>query len=458
MKAKRLLTAFGYLDEEYIAEAAPKLYGKRKRNARRFGTAAAAILIFAGVFGTAMAVSAQFREMVLSFFHIEQAESVPDLSKSPVITQSGIGGLVKAEYVRLEGSDYTVLGSGMLCQIGRKENGAIRSVRFGAIKDGTVLSVDANKNSFMATWEDHTYEGDIYWCVYDNKLSLYNPPSGEDSEQSWYLEPIPGRTDAALLHLSHGRYEAYRQYYMLYHLDTGETEDFLQGTGIEELVSASHFQWSDDLSKAIITCYPESGPDVYYCDIAEKKLASLSNLAKTEITNAFFAGGNTLLFMQTGETECSSFRYDLASGQLTRIINQMKLFENYGTLSVRTDGLMLLGGRYGLYVDPAQAVFAVDLLTGEKTPVNGFTLDEGGSFLLNPSGAKMLYTVFEDASEDSLNISRLGVLDFNTGNFTAFDREGYENPGEWSVSWFDDDRVMIQSGETGADYLYLYEF
>ena len=100
MKAERLLAAFGQLEEQYIEEAAPGAQGKRRasRVKRNAAAAAAMLLIFAGVFGTAMAVNAGFRQMVLSFFHIGQVESVPDHNGDGFgVSESDIGGIVKAE-------------------------------------------------------------------------------------------------------------------------------------------------------------------------------------------------------------------------------------------------------------------------------------------------------------------------------------------------------------------------
>ena len=126
--------------------------------------------------------------------------------------------------------------------------------------------------------------------------------------------------------------------------------------------------------------------------------------------------------------------------------------------SVQIEGLMLFGKRYGLFADPSGNLSVADLKTGTKTQVNGFTLETGGNFLSNPANTKFLYSVMEDQTDDSLGISKLGVLDLKSGTFTAFDRKGYENLSECSLSWFDNNRVQISSGESGTDAIYLYEF
>lgn len=74
MKTKRLLAALGQLDEQYIEEAADRPHERKRRNWIRRGAAAAAImLILVGTVGTAMALSPEFFQRVLAFFHMEQA-------------------------------------------------------------------------------------------------------------------------------------------------------------------------------------------------------------------------------------------------------------------------------------------------------------------------------------------------------------------------------------------------
>lgn len=460
MKTKRLLMAFGQLDEQYIEEAAPNMQKrkKRKRN-RRAAAAAAVLLMFAGIFGTAMAVSAQFRQMVWFFFHLEQTERIPEPDENnSSITQSDISGLIEAEYIRLNGSNYGS-GYGTLHQADYDENGAIRSVRFWTVKDGSAHALEVQKNSFSVKWQNQSYQGNIYWCTNQGQISLYDEDLSEPSNSIWHFMPIPGRTDAALLYLSQGRYDEYRQYPLLYHLDTGEMEDILQGTGVEDLASPSHYQWSDDLNKIVVLCRTtDKEQEFYYCDVPAKTLTSLNRSTGLEISNAFFADGHTLLLVQADKEKCSVFTYDTSSGQIKRTLEDEKLFENYGMRSSRSDGIMLFGGRYGLYADPAGSLSAVDLKTGIKTPVSGFTLEQGGDFLSNPSNTKLLYSVTNETADDSLGISSLGVLDLKTGIFTAFDREGYEKLYEWSLGWFDDDRVEVWSKASGTDVLYLYGF
>lgn len=461
MKAERLLAALGQLEEQYIEEAAPGAQGKRRasRVKRNAAAAAAMLLIFAGVFGTAMAVNAGFRQMVLSFFHIGQVESVPDHSGDGFgVSESDIGGLVKAEYIQLEDLAYDT-GFGTICQVEREDGGAVCSVRFWAVRDGEMIALETQKNTFSLNWQGKTYQKDLYWCVNDGELSFYWDTEHGLSDTDWFAQPVSGRTDVALLYLSQGNQGEYAQYPMLYHLDTGKVEDILQGTGAENLSFACEHAWSDDLNEVIITCRGENGDKVFYfCDVEAKSLTPLSDLTGVEAESVFFADDDTLLLLQMTENResCVVFSYDLNTAALTQTVRQEKVFGHGREFSAENYGMMFFGGRYGVYVEPAGAISVVDFKTGVKTLVNGFVFDPHGGFLSNLSNTKLLYSVTGEISDETLAISQLGMLDLKAKTFTVFDRESYENLQEWSLGWFDDDRVEIRSSQSGTDALYLY--
>ncbi len=69
-----------------------------------------------------------------------------------------------------------------------------------------------------------------------------------------------------------------------------------------------------------------------------------------------------------------------------------------------SEGAQLLGDRYCIYTSETGAATVIDLVTGERRPVDGFV--NRGSFLAN--GSKLLYyPTDEDAG--GLSISALGV-------------------------------------------------
>ncbi len=140
MKAKQLLDAIGQLDERYIEEAEAEIHGRNRRLVVRWAaTAAAILLVFISVLGTVMSVNAGFRQMVFSFFHIGQVESVPDHNDRGFhVSKSDIGGRIQAEYIQL-GDSYYESGDGVLYHVDYGENDTVRSVRFWNVQDGTAV-------------------------------------------------------------------------------------------------------------------------------------------------------------------------------------------------------------------------------------------------------------------------------------------------------------------------------
>lgn len=338
-----------------------------------------------------------------------------------------------------------------------RKTGTIRAVRFWAVEDGALLALDTQKHSFTTMWQSKTYQGDIYWCAYDGEISLYSSGISDVSGSEWYAAPIPGRMDAIWLYLSQGSQSDYWAYPVLYHLDTGEAEDVLRGTGVEELSLAYDYQWSGDLSKVIVTCRSAAAPEkacVYFCDVLAKELSELQDLTGVQNADALFADDSTLLLTQFTEQGCSVFTYDLHAGQIVQILDQIKCFGQSGEENY---GMMFFGGRYGLYVNQAGGLSVFDLKTGEETFVDGFAFCADGRFISNRSNTKLLYYVADD-SANGLGVSQLGVLDLSAGTFTTFDRAGYDSLYEWSVGWFDDERVEVWSRQSDTGAIYLYEF
>lgn len=442
MRARELLYTLGEIDGRYVEEAAGPAAVRLRKSWLRWGAAAAAAaLLLMGTVGTAMAVSPDFRQMVLSFFHIGQTEQVPN---GPGASQGSIGGLVEAEYLRLEGDGWTA-GFGTLLRVDRGEDGAA----FWAVEGGSMAALETHRTDFAADWQGVNYRGSLYWCVCGGEVSLYGGGAGE---AEWRAEAIPGRADAALLYLSRGSQIDYREYPLLLDLDSGRTEDILAGTGAAELEGAYDYEWSDGLGAALITrrdMTMTGQEQIYYCDAANKTLTELGALTGIVCDGAHFADNGTLLLFTAGE-EFSVFAYDLTAGQAVRTLGPTTYFS-------QGRGLLLTGGRYGLLADGAGKLSAVDLKTGAQTPVEGFTLEENGHFLANRRGDKFVYYA-ADSAADGLGIAQLGALDLRAGTFTAFDRAGYDSLREWSVGWFDDGRVGVWSGGYGDGAVYLYRF
>lgn len=410
------------------------------------------------------AASPTVRQAILSFFHIEETEQLPVPNgaaaidpDAPTVTRSDIGGQVKAQYIQADGSWYNSFNN----HVELTEEGTVRAFCFWSVEDGALAKqeVEPQESSFSVTWQGAEYQGVFYWCVRDGEVFLYSNGYTMLSDTEWNVRPVPGRTDAVLLHVSQGSQGEYASYELLYHLDSGAVKDILAGTGIEELELVYDYSWTDDLSGLIVTCNPGdqvNSAKTYYCDVAAKNLTEVGSLTGTGANYASFAGNDTLIVSSFTDTECSVWSYDLVSGQTVQVLDQAHRYYQYDESPY---GIMFFGARYGVYAAQSGEISVFDFKTGEQLPVAGFILSKDGNFLSNPSNSKLLYWVSDD-SVAGLGVSKLGVLDLEKGMFISFDREGYDALYEWTMGWFDNDQVAIQAHAQDGNtlYLYLYEF
>ncbi len=449
---------------------------KKHTPARRVFTAAlAAALTIACLITVALAASPELRAAVLSFFHMEEREQVPSggaKPDGPDISQTEIGESVKAQYIKMEqntfGRGYNYF-SGLLADLEWSEdNRTLLSAEFVEIQDGRLVPIqgEMKTNAIDITYEGIHYQGELYWFVRNGKLFLTRgTPLGVETrpEDEWYMEQIPGRTDAVILNLAQGRQLDYTQYPVLYHLDTGEVEDILAGTGAAELEYAYSHLWSEDMGRALISC--GAGPDWqedWLCDLEAKTLTRLTEVTglNGDVTANFMDHDTLILKEYFRDAEglyqsVTCYTFNLSSKQLVKTLDNTPC---YRWFDENPSGAQLFGSRCVLISESGQLQI-VDLETGEPTAVEGFTYQKGDDFMISPFETKLLY--YHSAPDlDGLGITQLGVIDLERKTFTAFDREGYEDLHEEAIGWEDDSTVSINArtsdGET--QYLLLYQF
>ena len=434
---------------------------ERRRSPKPLRRAAAGILaaamVVTGTMAAAMAASPDFRAMVLSFFRLEETEQVPepgDTTNSPPSVTQGVIGPVKAQYIQLPGL-YSGSGLGVLFQMERSpEDGSVQSMRFWAVEDGALVEAETRSTSFSLTWAGVEIQDTVYWCVWDGQTTYYcsRGTLGDEQETSWVVRRIPGRDNLAELILSVNTMVNYREYPMLLHLDTGEIEDVLAGTGVDQL-DWTTVEWSDDLSAALVIIH--GGETVYYCDVAAKTLTELGELTGTAAKTASISGDGTLLLYDFGDEMVNTWTYDPKTGQAVPVLVEEPLYRAYDEVP---SGSLFYDISFCVRVSAEGQTWVVDLRTGEDTPVDNFTYTKGSHFVANPAGTKLLYYVGDESAE-GLAISQLGALDLEEGRFIAFDREGYTTL-TGGLGWFDNNRAKIwgQPADNTASYLYLYEF
>ena len=118
------------------------------------------------------------------------------------------------------------------------------------------------------------------------------------------------------------------------------------------------------------------------------------------------------------------------------------------------EGNMYAGSIFALEVDEAQNVFVIDLATGQKAPIAGYTWTSDTQRIPSQDGMKLLLAECPDWQD----YEYVGVLDFENLTFTEFSRENRQN--EHLAYWFNADTVVI-CGELNPESLcsdyYLYQ-
>lgn len=436
----------------------------------------AAVMALSCLFTVALAASPDLRTAVLSFFHIEEREQVPNGNQSSDstdfdISQTDIGQLVKAQYIRMDSHRYN-FSAGLLNNLTWSDDWkTLLEAEFWEPREGELVPVEVGMTTSEVDmiFNGLHYQGKFYWFVREGNLCFFTGDSRNynetlDIETDWNLSSISGRTDVVLLRLSQGRQMEYTEYPFLYHLDTGKVEDFLAGTGVDVLEYAYGYSWSEDMCRAIILTGNRPGDQLtWFCDLTAGTLVRVDDLVDIDVYTAAFADNNTLILYSVtkdGEgilKDVTFYAYDIRSGNITKTLGPVPYFRDWDD---SPSGVKTFGNRCVLISEEGQ-VQIVDLKTGGLTLLGNFTYKEGDSFQLNAFANKLLYYSM-DAAPDGLGISQIGVADLDKGTFFTFDREGYENLYETSIGWADENTVSITANildsEPGTRYMLLYQF
>lgn len=449
-----------------LREPAPR--GRLTR--RPLAWALAAALTLACLTTAAVAASPTLREAVLTLFRVEEREQLPQVSgrapAEPDVTQAEIGSLVKAQYIRTDG--YYGYACGLLHKLTWDEAGReLLEASFWSMEDGVLVpaEVDMRTTQVDVTWKGARYQGPLYWFVRAGELFTV---SGEtrstdgEEETQWYTSDIPGRTDAVLLHVSRGRQLEYQEYPLLLRLDTGETEDILAGTGVENLEHAYDFTWSEDFQRLLVLCGEGSDwQKTWLCDRQAGTLTPLEELAGAEAETAVFLNPDTLLLFayirdEEGiyeQVRCSTLH--IPTGQVRQTLDWTPLYHWWDEAP---SGAMAFGSRC-VRIGADGQTWVIDLGTGAEVRLENFRFEKGADFMPSPAGDKLLY-YSTDPELDGLGITQLGVVDLDAGVFLAFDREGFGALYEEGIGWEDGHCVSIHARDEadGSRWRITYQF
>lgn len=471
MNGKLFLNAMGDIEDTYIICAQRRLDhvpAKVLSIKRIFTVALAAVLILLCTVAAAMAVSPEFREAVISLFQIGEVERVPGIPAGVnEVKQVTIGGEVSAQYVRLEGAwDIDSLLSH--CDV--MPDGSLENERFYVLEDGGLAQVDvgAPETTIRLNYRDTDVEIRFRAFPYDGQLYLYDVATDlEDlTLLAIYPKRLGSRTDVVVLDCEYYDGQAEGHWAWVYDLEAGEVRDILAGCGLEALGHARPILFTEDLRHALVRAGDDTAEGTPYLVNLEQKIYSpLGELMNLDIPETFgayeaaFYGNDAVMLAMAPlwRIEPSSvWVYHIPSGTVT-------------PTAVEETDLRSIKSGYAYDWSLAQkvgedgTVTILDLHTGGRVKLEGITA-EGNCYLkANPSQTKLLWV---DWIDNDLN--RLGIIDLESGEFTAFERAGMELQYNEAVFWMDDNRVVtmmdLHTGEpsdsysTTEYYLCIYEF
>lgn len=469
MTPDKLLDAIGMLDERYFETP------KRPHTVslkRKFTALLAAVLIIILSIATAMAVSPDFRELVFRFFHIEQTQVIPDSSvdadlsigdmfaEEPMI----IGDVIEGNYVHTPVSTHARSGIYIVCTDEVE-------MRQGSHYDGYYI-----ENGEFIKLEEHTFQQD--YTLYGNDLHLeFDWVEHNGAVSITHVEPNDvfrkenesGDAAAALFTLQltwqdgggnhHGT-----SYPVLLNLHTGELTDILAGTDVSKMPQVDKCAISSDHAKLLLGQNAEEGYFLHYVDLTSKQVYSIDELSGQHVTACSLID-NTLACWSLQENHYTAWKIDLTTLERTELFSSVLnaaatpeadagivFMEGFDSLNRWGD--MYIGSRFALEVDEAQNVYVIDLTTGSKAQIDGYTWRDNTQRTPSPDGKKLLLAGGGAVGSD---FEYVGVLDFDNMMFAEFSRENELD--EYLAYWFDKDTAIICSDISSeslcSDY-YLY--
>lgn len=463
MDNRTLFKSIGEIDDRYIVSAQSRLDlscndAERKNSAPRrhfrklFVSLAAAVIMLLASFTVVMAANEDFRETVFALFHTPITEEVPGNDDPEYLPPSAeIDELVNAYYISVDDATgiWEVNHSGVLVHHGENK-------KVYAVEKGKLIELEMDTVSISTEWNGKQIVGKVAWYLSDNVPAAFATEHQLGNNVQWDVSPIDGSLDKAKMFLYLGEEYVRHVYPLIIDLSTGTVSDPFSKADLSIFTRIENVQFSANTAYALVWGTTADEPRVrpYICDPAMGTLSAVRELVNADITNAYFLNSSTVLIAQhTDAAAVSYWTYHIPSDTLTKTLDHISCENPISG----THGLYELGGRYALHISDQGDVCAVELATGYfSAPFEGFSLEENATFFMNSEGTKAFYYVSDPAVE-GLGISGIGMLNFETAEFTVFDRENYNDIYEWSIGWLGNNQMCVSVGGNGSS-LYIYEF
>lgn len=458
-----LLEALGAIEDHYILSAQKRFACETQQGeevlhtklwSRVLVSIAVAVLLLLGSFVTAMAVDEDFREQVFSFFHLSVTELVPNGNGvDRQETNAHLGNGVSAEYLKL-GKECTMLGNGTMYDAEYTENGTVCAVSFYRIVDGTLWTIPTNSTQFRVNMGGTPIHGTAYWSYEQGCISVVG--GGGTENRKWSISPIAPQSDVVLVSIFGGLTVASDFHAFLLHLPTGTVAPVFQDTGRCPLMQVQDIQISSDCNFVLLFGKSEGEliASPYLYNRQSGQLISLQEMvAEDTIYHAFFADDRTVLLVSDADNRYTCWSYAVSEGVLKKTIDRMPTEWS----ETENERIIPLKSQYVLCVDAEGSVVVLNQKDGVRSAIiAGFSYDDRAEMLISTDKTKACYYV-STKQQDSLSIATLGVIDFETAQFTVFDRSGFAVNRECSLSWVDNTKVGISVAGSQFD-LYVYEF
>ena len=357
--------------------------------------------------------------------------------ETPAIT---MGGTVDGTYVEMPEGSYTAGGLFLVCHDERMTD---QGSHFNAVEAQDGSNTLLAGRSFS---EDYSLCGDgfhieLEYTVYDgHAIITYAPANSEGGLWRLLEEQAPTGSVPVLLTLPEGGYDGYP---VLLDLGTGELTDVPAASGIDLPKDIRSAVFSPDRSATLLR-----GGDgtPYYCNLAAGAVYDLDELSGAH-ADVCVLGGESICCL-TAEP-FRAWTVALAGRAVTEIAADI-------------NGLLFLpeadrtqGGRFALGMDEAGNVFALDLFTGERTPIQGFVWPgEGTECVLSPDGERLC--IYNYRYENEKLYVDAWVLDYAAGQMLRVNTAGVEEISPHGVYWSGNDRLTILGDVPGADAYWVY--
>ena len=453
MNPDKLLDAIGMLDDRHFeAEKKNRVIPWR----RSLAALIAAVLMVILSVGTALAVSPAFRELVFRFFHIEQEQIIPDSTVStelsvddmfvePKIT---IGDVIEGKYVHTPDATHARSGIYLVCT---DEVEMRQGSHYDAYyeEDGEFIQLEEHTFNRDYVLYGNEFHVEFDWVEYNGSVSM----TWVDPDVPFRKENESGDASAALFTFSL-RWEEDgtskgTSYPVLLNLHTGELTDILAGTDANRMHNIDKCAISPDRTKLLLGQSTDEGYSLHYADLAANRLYRVDELSGQHAAACSLIG-NTLACWNLTDGSYTAWKIDLNTFERTELFSSkrnaaetpeadagivfMEGFDGWNRW-----GDMYIGSSFALEVDEAQNVYVIDLATGAKTQIEGYTWTPNTQRTPSPDGTKLLLA----GGPDGMDFEYVGVLDFGNMTFAEFSRDNTLD--EYLAYWFDEDTIVIRS-------------